>query len=133
VTTLLLYALAQVAPPGQSWWLSLPALITAVLGGLAGVAALISGFASRRKTDAERIKIYNDVALEMLAPSRESVAFLHAELAAARAEGKAQAEEMAERAEQLGKQLASAQAEVLDLRSQVAELTAELTALRRGA
>lgn len=112
MTVLVLAALAQAAKADQSWF-AVGGMIAGLLGGLTGVAALVTGFANRRKTlaeggklDAERTQIYADVALEMLAPSREQVAFLRSELA-------------------------SAQSEVVTLRKQVGELTREVETLRQ--
>ena len=109
--------LAQVQ---SSPWFGVPAQVAAVLGGLAGVAALVNGFATRRKiraeatkTDADAVRVLNETAIELMDPFKEQVAFLRAELASARSE------------------LASTRSELQTMRTQVAELTHELDAERR--
>lgn len=124
-------SLAQVQAGGGQWWLSLPAQVAGVLGGLAGLAALVTGFANRRKIDAEggkldaeKLRIINDAAIEMLAPSREQVAFLRAEMVKAR-------EEHQQQMAATRRQLEETQVEVLILKAQVASLTKDLRSAQR--
>lgn len=104
----------------QSPWFGVPAQLAALLGGLAGLAALVTGFATRRKIAAEATKtnvdavaVLNETAVGLLDPFKEQVSFLRAELASTRSE------------------LASARSELQTLRHQVAELNEALENERR--